>query len=172
MYNDLLRFVVFKDANWDYRTLDVAKHLDLARKVDGGILAATSTDLKPFMNRGGKLLIYHGWEDQNIPPLSSVNYYQGLLKAMGKEQADSAVRLYMVPGMGHCGGGDGPNVFDMVAVLEQWREHGRAPTTIPASKMEDGRVIRTRPLCPYPQIARYKGSGSVDQAENFACTMP
>jgi len=172
MYNDLLRFVVFRDPNWDYRTLDVAKHLDLARKVDGGILAATSTDLKPFMNRGGKLLIYHGWEDQNIPPLSSVNYYQRLLKAMGKEQADTAVRLYMVPGMGHCGGGDGPNVFDMVAVLEQWREHGRAPAAIPASKMEDGRVLRTRPLCPYPQIARYKGSGSIDQAENFACSMP
>ena len=148
MHNDLLRFVVFKDPNWDYRTLDVAKHLDLARKVDGGILAATSTDLKPFMNRGGKLLIYHGWEDQNIPPLSSVNYYQRLLKAMGKEQADSAVRLYMVPGMGHCGGGDGPNVFDMVAVLEQWREHGERAHGHPASKMEDGRATRTRPLCP------------------------
>ena len=138
MHNDLLRFVVFKDPNWDYRTLDVAKHLDLARRWTAEF-AATSTDLKPFMNRGGKLLIYHGWEDQNIPPLSSVNYYQRLLKAMGKEQADSAVRLYMVPGMGHCGGGDGPNVFDMVAAGAV----ARARTRPRPSRFEDGG--RTRP---------------------------
>jgi pimeloyl-ACP methyl ester carboxylesterase len=172
MYNDLLRFVVFKDPNWDYRTLDVGSHLDLARKADNGILAATSTDLKPFVNRGGRLLIYHGWEDQNIPPLSSVTYYEKLVKAMGRQQADSAVRLYMVPGMGHCGGGDGPNEFDMVAVLERWREQGQAPADVLASKMHEGRVVRTRPLCPYPQIARYKGSGSIDKAENFACAAP
>jgi feruloyl esterase len=172
MYNDLLRFIVFKDPNWDYRTLDVAKHLDLARKADAGILLADSTDLKPFVSRGGKLLIYHGWEDQNIPPLSSVNYYTKLLATMGKQQADSAVRLYMVPGMGHCGGGDGPSVFDMVAALEQWREQGRAPAEILASKVQDGQAIRTRPLCPYPQIARYKGSGSIDKAESFSCQAP
>ena len=169
MYNDLLRFVVFKDPNWDYRLLDVARHLDLARKADSGILAATSTELKPFVGRGGKLLIYHGWEDQNIPPRSSVNYYVRLLNAMGTQQADSAVRLYMVPGMGHCGGGDGPNVFDMVAVLEQWREQGQAPAGVLASKLHEGHAIRTRPLCPYPQVARYKGSGSIDKAENFSC---
>jgi feruloyl esterase len=169
MYNDLLRFVVFKDANWDYRTLDVAKHLDLARKVDGGILAATSTDLKRFMNRGGKLLIYHGWEDQNIPPLSSVNYYQGLLKAMGKEQADSAVRLYMVPGMGHCGGGEGVNTFDLVAALDRWVETKRPPDAIPASRVVVGQVVRTRPLCPYPQVASYKGAGDTSDAANFVC---
>ncbi|HEY5617470.1 MAG TPA: tannase/feruloyl esterase family alpha/beta hydrolase [Vicinamibacterales bacterium] len=165
----MLRFVVFKDPNWNYRTLDVSKHLDLARKADGGILAAASTDVKPFVNRGGKLIIYHGWEDQNIPPRSSVNYYVKLLNTVGKQQADSAVRLYMVPGMGHCGGGDGPNVFDMVTALEQWREHGRAPADILSSKVQDGRVTRTRPLCQYPQIARYQGSGSIDKAESFAC---
>ena len=125
--------------------------------------------MKPFVNRGGKLIIYHGWEDQNIPPRSSVNYYVKLLNTMGKQQADSAVRLYMVPGMGHCGGGDGPNVFDMVTALEQWREHGRAPADILSSKVQDGRVTRTRPQCQYPQIARYQGSGSIDKAESFAC---
>jgi feruloyl esterase len=171
MYNDLLRFIVFKDPNWDYRALDVAKHLDVARKADNGVLLADSTNVKPFTDRGGKLLIYHGWEDQNIPPLSSVNYYTRLSKDMGKAQVD-AVRLYMVPGMGHCGGGDGPSVFDMVAAMEQWREHGRAPAAILASKMQDGRVIRTRPLCPYPQVARYKGTGSIDAAESFTCTAP
>ena len=171
MYNDLLRFIVFKDPKWDYRTLDVTKHLELARKADSGVLAATSTDLKPFVSRGGKLLIYHGWEDQNIPPRSSVEYYTTLRSTMGP-QVESAVKLYMVPGMGHCGGGSGPNEFDMLAALEQWREYGRAPGAITASRVEEGRVTRTRPLCPYPQVAKYKGTGSIDTAETFACAEP
>ena len=172
MYHDLFRFIVFKDPTWDFRTLDVGTHLDVARKADGGILAATSTDLRPLVGRGGKLLMYHGWEDQNIPPRGSIDYYTALLGAMGKDQVDAGVRLYMVPGMGHCGGGDGPNEFDMLGALEAWREHGRAPSDILASKVEDGRVSRTRPLCPYPQVARHTGAGSIDRAENFACTMP
>ena len=172
MYNDLLRFVVMKDPKWDYRTLDVGRQLELARKADGGVLAATSTDLTPFVGRGGKLLIYHGWADQNIPPRGSVDYYNGLVKTMGKGQVDDAVRLFMVPGMGHCGGGDGPNEFDMLAALEQWREHGKVPTEILASQVNEGRVSRTRPLCPFPQIAKYKGSGSIDRAENFVCRVP
>jgi feruloyl esterase len=169
MYNDLLRFIVMKDPNWDYRTLDVSQQLALARKADNGVLSATSTELTPFVSRGGKLLIYHGWSDQNIPPRESVNYYNGVVKTIGKEKATDAVRLFMVPGMGHCGGGDGPNEFDMLAVLEQWREQGQSPAQIPASQVNEGRVVRTRPLCPYPQIAKYKGSGSIDRAENFTC---
>jgi feruloyl esterase len=172
MYNDLLRFVVMKDPSWDYRTLDVSRHLPLARKADNGVLAATSTDLTPFVARGGKLLIYHGWSDQNIPPRGSVTYYNEVVKTMGKEKVAGAVRLFMVPGMGHCGGGDGPNEFDMLDVLEQWREQGKAPTEILASQVNEGRVSRTRPLCPYPQIAKYKGSGSIDRAENFVCSAP
>jgi len=169
MYNDLLKFVVMKDPNWDYRTLDVGRHLERARKADSGVLAATSTELTPFVKRVGKLLIYHGWSDQNIPPRESVTYYKGLLQTMGREKVAEGVRLFMVPGMGHCGGGDGPNEFDMLAALEKWREQGKAPGEILASQRNDGHVIRTRPLCPYPQIAKYKGSGSVDRAENFAC---
>ena len=169
MYNDLLRFVVMKDPNWDYRTLDVGRHLEAARKADNGVLAATSTDLSLFVGRGAKLLIYHGWSDQNIPPRESVNYYRELVKTMGEEKVAEGVRLFMVPGMGHCGGGDGPNQFDMLAVLEQWRERGSAPTQVLASQRIDGRVSRTRPLCPYPQIARYKGSGDIDRAEHFVC---
>lgn len=172
MYNDLLRFVVMKDPNWDYRTLDVSKHLDLARKADNGVLAATSTDLTAFVSHGGKLLVYHGWSDQNIPPRGSVEYYNDVVKTIGKETTADAVRLFMVPGMGHCGGGQGPNEFDTVAALEEWREHGKAPTEIIASQLKDGRVLRTRPLCPYPQIAKYKGSGSIDRAENFVCAFP
>jgi feruloyl esterase len=169
MYNDLLRFVVMKDRNWDFRTLDVTRQLEVARKADNGVLSATSTELTPFVSRGGKLLIYHGWADQNIPPRESVNYYNGVVKTMGREKVGGAVRLFMVPGMGHCGGGDGPNEFDMLAALERWREHGKAPSEIVASQMNGGRVSRTRPLCPYPQIATYKGAGSIDRAENFMC---
>jgi feruloyl esterase len=169
MYNDLLRFIVMKDPNWDYRTLDVSQQLALARKADNGVLSATSTELTTFVSRGGKLLIYHGWSDQNIPPRESVNYYNRVVTTMGKEKVTESVRLFMVPGMGHCGGGDGPNEFDMLGVLEQWREHGKTPAKILASQVNEGRVVRTRPLCPYPQIAKYKGSGSIDRAENFSC---
>jgi feruloyl esterase len=101
----------------------------------------------------------------------SVDYYNNVVRTMGKG-VDSSVRLFMVPGMGHCGGGDGPNTFDAIAALEMWREHGHAPDSILASKVADGQVIRTRPLCPYPQVAKYKGTGSIDRAESFACSMP
>jgi feruloyl esterase len=172
MYYDLARFFVFADPKWDYKNLDITKHLDLARQKDGGVLTAASTDLKPFVSRGGKLLIYHGWEDQNISPRMSVDYYEKVQSTMGKAAVEDAVKLFMVPGMGHCGGGDGPNEFDMIAALEQWREQGKTPTQILASKVSDGQVVRTRPLCPYPQVAKYKGTGSIDKAENFACSAP
>lgn len=169
MYNDLLRFVVMKDPNWNFRTLDVSRQLELARKADNGVLSATSTQLSPFVRHGGKLLIYHGWEDQNIPPRESVNYYNSLVKTIGKENIDDAIRLFMVPGMGHCGGGDGPNEFDMLAALEHWREDGKAPAEILASQVRAGQMSRTRPLCPYPQVAMYRGAGDVDRAESFVC---
>jgi feruloyl esterase len=172
MYYDLARFLVFADPKWDFRSLDISKHLELARQKDGGILSATSTDLKPFVSRGGKLLIYHGWEDQNISPRMSVDYYEKVQATMGKASVDNAVKLFMVPGMGHCGGGDGPNEFDMIATLEEWREKSKTPTQILASKVSDGQVVRTRPLCPFPQVAKYKGTGSIDKAESFACAAP
>jgi feruloyl esterase len=169
MSDDLFKYVVFKDPTWDFRTLDVAKHLDLARKADGGTVSATSPNIRPFLDRGGKLLIYHGWGDTNVPPRSSVNYHAKLVETLGTGQVDRSVRLYMAPGMGHCGGGEGPNVFDALTAMEEWREQGKAPAEILASKVTDDKVVRTRPLCPYPQIARYKGTGSVDDARNFVC---
>jgi feruloyl esterase len=141
----------------------------MARTADGGTISATSSNIKSFVDRGGKLIIYHGWGDTNVPPRSSVNYYDKLVETLGKNQVASSTRLYLVPGMGHCGGGEGPNVFDMVTVAEEWREQGKAPTEVIASQIVDGKVVRTRPLCQYPLIPRYKGSGSLDQAASFEC---
>ena len=104
--------------------------------------------------------------------MASVNFYNGVGKAIGDAKTSSSMRLFMVPGMGHCSGGDGPNTFDMMPSLEQWAEKGQAPTRIVASHSASGKVDRTRPLCPYPQEARYSGNGSVDDAANFTCRLP
>jgi feruloyl esterase len=172
MADELFKFVVFQDPAWDFHTLDVSKHLEVARKADGGTVSATSANIQPFVERDGKLIIYHGWGDTNVPPRSSVNYYDQLIATLGVPRVERSVRLYMVPAMGHCGGGEGPNTFDMVTALEQWREQGKPPLAVVASKVTDGKVERTRPLCPFPQIARYDGAGSIDDGSNFVCRQP
>jgi feruloyl esterase len=172
MADDTFKYTVRGDSNWDFRTLDIGKDIVRAHETDKGIVSATSTNLKPYVGRGSKLIIYHGWADQNVAPLSSVNYYNDLINVLGKKAVEDSVRLYMAPGMGHCAGGEGPSLFDTLTPLEQWREHGVAPKEIIASQMAEGKVIRTRPLCPYPQEAQYKGAGSTDQAENFLCRLP
>jgi feruloyl esterase len=169
MSDDLFKYVVFQDANWDFRTLDPAKHFETAWKRDGGTISATSPALKPFADRGGKLIIYHGWADTNVSPESSVLYHHRLIDTLGAHEVDQFERLYMVPGMNHCTGGEGPNAFDVLTPLERWREEGKAPADILASHQTAGAIDRTRPLCPYPQVARYKGTGSIDRAENFSC---
>ena len=168
---DHFRYVVFKDPEWDWRTFNLDSHVALADKLDNGLLNATDPNLKEFAARGGKLLLYHGWNDQLIAPRNAVNYYKSVMDTMGPKTADS-VRLFMVPGMGHCAGGEGTGVFDTVSVMEEWVEKGRAPAQIVASRVLDGKVERTRPLCPYPQVAVYKGSGSTDEAANFVCKAP
>ena len=172
MYLSLFQHVVFPNQDWDFRSIDVASHLDAAREADGGVLAAISPNLEPFISRGGRLLIYHGWADQNIPPLGSIDYYQQVVDALGQERTDEGVRLYMMPGMGHCRGGHGPNEFDVLGVLDEWREQGQAPQAVVAVQREGGDVVRSRPLCPHPQVARYDGSGSIDEADNFSCVIP
>ena len=128
--------------------------------------------IRRFVDRGGKLLTYHGWGDQSIAPLASVNFFNDASAALGAEKAASSLRLFMVPGMGHCGGGEGPNVFDMVAPLEQWVENGVPPSRVVASHSTNGKVDRTRPLCAYPAVARHTGTGSTDEAENYVCRLP
>lgn len=135
------------------------------------IMDATDPDLTAFRRHGGKLMMYYGWADPQLNPMMGVEYYEQVVEKMGASTKDFA-RLYMVPGMFHCGGGVGTSVFDAATPLLKWAESGAAPDRIEASRIAAGKVVRTRPLCPYPQVARYKGSGSIDEAANFACVNP
>jgi feruloyl esterase len=170
---DQFRYMVFEDPKWDWRTFDVDRDLAKAdQKLKGLLTAIDPKSLSAFFARGGKLLTYQGWSDQDISPLASVNFYKSVQSTMGAANASRSMSLFMVPGMGHCGGGEGPNTFDMMPALEQWVEKGQAPTRVEASHSTNGRIDRTRPLCPYPQVAHYKGSGSIDAADSFVCQLP
>lgn len=167
------KYIVFKDPKWDWRTFNLERDLAVAEKVGQGTLAAVDPNLTVFAQRGGKLITYHGWSDNSIAPQASVNFYARALAATKAPASGSTwLRLYMVPGMGHCRGGEGPDTFDMMSALDAWVERGTLPQQIEASKITAGKVTRTRPLCPYPQVARYKGTGSIDEAAHFACVTP
>jgi feruloyl esterase len=168
----LFRYFLFNDPNWDVRTLDYDADLSYAEQRLAH-LAAVERDLSAFKKRGSKLLMYGGWMDPVVPPQDTAAYYEAVAKTMGGYEAIKPFfRLFMAPGMGHCTGGPGPNQFDALAALEQWVEKGVAPNLLVASHAVNGKVDRTRPLCPYPQIARYKGTGSIDDAATFACVAP
>ena len=170
---DQFKYIVYENPNWDWRTFDARVDPARAENAYGGIINASDPNLRPFVYHGGKLLTYHGWADATIPSRASVAYYESVQDTMGgPSKTADWYRMFMVPGMGHCRGGEGPNTFDMVSALEQWVENGRAPERIVASHSRDGRVDRTRPLCPYPQVARYDGRGSIDDAASFTCRVP
>jgi len=173
---DHFKYVVFKDPSWDFRTLNFDRDVELADKldnIDGGLLNATDPNMKEFFGRRGKLLLYHGWNDQLIAPRNTINYYKNVVGAAGgPAKAADSVRLFMVPGMTHCAGGEGPSSFDALSAMEQWVETGKAPNEIVASHMTGGVADRTRPLCSYPLVAQYKGTGSVDDAASFVCKTP
>ena len=166
---DFYRYFVFADPNWDWKTMDFDKDVAAGEEKAGKVLNATDPDLRAFKARGGKLIMYHGWNDQLISPFNTINYYNNVSKEMGAKDTADFARLFMAPGMLHCAGGPGPNSFDAVAALEQWVERGTGPNQLIASRSNNGIVERTRPLCPYPQVATYTGSGSTDDASNFAC---
>ena len=167
---EMFRYLVFDDPDWDYRSLNVGSDMTRMRRAEAGVINAMDPDLSAFFARGGKLIHYHGWADPQIQPLSSVEYYERVVRRMGgASNVRGNYRLFMVPGMAHCGSGNGTSTFDMVSALERWAEHDEAPASIPASRVIDGRVDRTRPLCPYPQQAAYRGSGDINDARNFVC---
>lgn len=183
------RYMVLNDATWNLLTADVDKALLAADKETARSLNATDPDLRRFQVRGGKLILYHGWNDPAVSPQNSINYYESVIANMGKQQAESFIRLYMVPGMQHCFPGPGPNSFGQTGHtttrgpeygiyddLEQWVENGVAPGEIIVTKyVEDDAakgVQMTRPLCPYPQIAKYKGAGNTNDSVNFVCAAP
>jgi feruloyl esterase len=169
---DYFKYIVFKNPAWDFKTLDFDKDVALADSLDKGNDNAIDPNLKAFLGRGGKLLMYHGWADMLIAPENTVNYYTSVVNASGGVAAVSdSIRLFMVPGMGHCVGGDGPSNFDKLGPLEQWVERKKAPDRLVATHLTGGAVDRTRPLCPYPQVAVYSGTGSTNDAANFACTL-
>jgi feruloyl esterase len=167
----MFRYVAHEDPSWDWRSFDVDRDTALADK-KAGSMTAVDPDLSAFRARGGKLLIYHGWNDGGsggaISPLNTLDYFSSVLKKMGANQ-ENWLRVFMVPGMGHCGGGPGPAQFNALAALERWRESGIAPEQITGYHVENNRVTLTRPLCSYPKVAVYQGSGSTNDAANFVC---
>jgi feruloyl esterase len=178
--------MVYNDPKWDFKTFNLERDGKLADEKLASILNATDPNLKAFKARGGKLILYQGWSDAALPPVNTINYFQSVVAKLGQRDAGSFIRLFMAPGMQHCGGGPGPNAFgasvtiaqsdprhDLTLALERWVEDGLAPDQIIAAKRQNfdpkSPVLRTRPLCAYPQVARYKGSGSTDDAANFVC---
>jgi feruloyl esterase len=195
--NGFFRNMVYEQADWDYKQAKLDDAVAAADQKFATVLNSNDPNLKPFQSHGGKLILYHGWNDPGISPLNSINYFESVQATMGKQQADSFVRLYMVPGMQHCAGGPGPDDFgefgitavndpqhNMYLALEQWTEKGTTPSTVIASKIERetpaasagagpaGKVKMTRPLCPYPQQAKYKGKGDPNEAASFTCANP
>jgi len=181
------RYMVFEDPAWNPLTANIDNAEQTADEKTAHALNATDPDLRKFQARGGKLILYHGWNDPAISPLNTINYYNSVLAAMGAAEAAKFVRLYMVPGMQHCIGGPGPSFFGQLGTttakgpeqgvytaLEDWVEKSDAPREIIATKYFDGDPGKgaqmTRPLCAYPEIAKYKGSGDTNDYTNFVCT--
>jgi feruloyl esterase len=179
--------MVYGDPAWDFHKANLDESVKVSDEKFAGILNAVEADMKAYKARGGKLIIYHGWSDAAISPENAINYYESVVKKMGKPESDAFLRLYMVPGMQHCGGGPGPDDFGEFGVsrindpqhnislaLENWVEKGEAPGTVIASKANGfgpaAKVTMTRPLCAYPQVAKYKDSGDTNDAANFVCS--
>lgn len=172
LQTDATRFIVYGDQNWDWRDFELERDLALVLDKAGDDIEALETDLSAFKARGGKILFYHGWNDPGPSPLNTISYYQGVLETMGSDQGasqDDFMRLFLMPGMGHCRGGIGPDNADFLGAMEAWREGGIAPDSITASRIREGRVDMTRPLCAYPEAAMWNGRGNPDDVSSYSC---
>jgi feruloyl esterase len=172
------KYFYFNDMNWDWKTLDFndPKSFQLLYDADAklrGVLNSTDPDIGSFKSAGGKFILYHGWQDQNISPINSINYYDSIVAMQGgMTNTLTFARLFMMPGVGHCGGGEGATaaVPDLLVAISNWVEKGQAPESISASHNgPDGKPDLTRPLCVFPNVEVYKGSGDVKDAANFTC---
>ena len=184
--------MVFEKPDWDFRRMNFDTDVKLATAKTGEALDATDTNLDQFKAAGGKLIHVHGWSDAALPPAASIQYYEAVAAKMGgAPQTQSFYRLFMAPGMQHCGGGAGPNAFggpfglpapthdalhDVVAALAHWVEDGVAPAQIVATNARttthEKAYSMQRPWCPYPAVARYWGQGSRNEPASFACAAP
>jgi len=173
LWGDMPRYVGHRNANWDVMSFDLDRDLALTLK-NASFIESSDPNLAKFKARGGKLLLWHGWADPGPSPQNTINYYADVTKTLGGGKQEDWMRLFLLPGVGHCGGGVGPDQADFMTALEQWREHGTAPAQIIASR-NPGRANltpMTRPLCPYPQVAKYSGTGNTDDAKSFVCAAP
>lgn len=177
MATNLMRYMVYSDPAWSPENFDLDRDLAAARRSPGPVIDAVNADLRPFFGRGGKLLMYHGWDDAAIPAGNSLRYHAAVRRAVGR-RAEEHVRLFMLPGVAHCDGGHGPDTIDYLESLDQWVVSGTAPDALVASKYDNpvalktgqpANVVRSRLACAWPRKATYKGSGSIDDAANFAC---
>lgn len=161
--------------DFDWRNFDFDRSVTTVEQKLGADLNATSPDLEAFRKQGHKLIIYHGWADWLVVPAESINYRNALAAGPSAKHLDEFYALYMVPGMYHCGGGTGADHFDALSAMVDWVEKGHAPQKLLATQFKAGdsevTPLRTRPLCPYPQVAQYSGHGSSDDAANFVCAV-
>jgi feruloyl esterase len=170
--DNTMKYLVHVPPNpeWDFREFDFDRDIPMLEGW-GALANAKDPDLRNFRARGGKIIMTYGWADSILQPLMGVNYYERAVEENGPDTPDF-FRLFMVPGMAHCQGGIGPDRHDAVTAIIDWVEADEAPESIIASKVVNGAVTRSRPLCPYPQVARHSGSGSIDDAANFSCENP
>jgi feruloyl esterase len=171
---DFFKYIVFKDPNWDPATRPVNFDSDVAaaNTTETQVINAKNSDLSKFTGHGGKLLLIGGWNDTAIAPSTNYDYYNAVVAKM-KGKAKNSVRLFMVPGMGHCPGGIGPSTFDVdtAGMMEEWMKSSKPPEQTIAQHRSNGRPDRKVLVCAYPKVATYKGSGSADDPSNFTCSI-